>query len=167
MPGQNTFPPKVTSRGADMFRAVSLCFLFIHKQRPTVITPSFKYQWAPLRVRPQRWPPVRPHDFSWKRPRGRNFHSLEAQRFSLFSRFSVCSLTSGITEIKPNMLCRFSSQCHIPWQKVPFHWKVPSEGQCRPPQPCLVTLGLHYTPTDITTHPPWFYFTTGSQSLTL
>lgn len=36
-----------------------------------------------------------------------------------------------------------------------------------PPLVCLVTLALHYTLTDIITHPPWFYFTTGSQSLVL
>lgn len=82
MTGQHTFLSKVTSRGADMFRAVSLCFLFIHKQRPTVITPSFKYQRPPLKES-QRWPLVRAHDFSWKtHPRGGNFYSMQAQRFS-------------------------------------------------------------------------------------
>lgn len=48
MQSPDSFGSEVTGHGADMFRAVSLCFLFIHKQRPTVITSSFKYQRAPL-----------------------------------------------------------------------------------------------------------------------
>lgn len=52
-----TFVSEVTSGGgvSDMFRAVSGYFLFVHKQHPTVITSSFKYQRAPSGVQPEHW----------------------------------------------------------------------------------------------------------------
>lgn len=165
MTGQHTFLSKVTSRGADMFRAVSLCFLFIHKQRPTVITPSFKYQRPPLKES-QRWPLVRAHDFSWKtHPRGGNFYSMQAQRFSSLRVYFRLPYIQNNRNIPKHALLILLY--HILTPKVALHWKVPSEGQCSLPPSCLVTLVLRYTLTDFTTHPPWFYFTTGSQSLTL
>lgn len=94
MPGQNAFLSQVTSRGADIFRAVSLCFRFIHKQRPTVITPSFKYQRPPLKSSGYKcWPLVRPHGFSRKAPpQGGNFYSTLALRFFFFPAFLYAAL---------------------------------------------------------------------------
>lgn len=109
---------------ADMFRAVSLWFLFIHKQRPTVITTSFKYQRAPLKSsRSQRWPPVRPHDFSREThvPEEGTFYWMQAKRFFVHNNKLHPNVLDGNGRNLSILLL------HSPWERF---WNMPSEGHC-------------------------------------
>lgn len=146
MQGQRTFLSEVTSRGADMFRAVSLCFLFIHKQRPTVITPSFKYQRAPLRVRSQSWPPVRPHDFSPEQqlPKDRTFPVSKVRDF-LFSRFPPSRQDDKIypsifSRVEMSNICNIFTQSHrtVDFSEAGSH-KVTAHF---PLMPCDIRIGF-------------------------
>lgn len=151
-----TFVSKVTSGGgggvSDMFRAVSGYFLFVHKQHPTVITSSFKYQRAPSGVQPEHW--------SLVLLERTNFYSMPAWRFFFSPGFFKWS--RRIKKTPKHTVLIF---CHD--HKLLSSERGPSAGQCPLLPACLVTLGLCYTLNDIITHLPWFYFTTGSQSLTL
>lgn len=117
---KNTFLSEVTTREnltcPDLFY---LCFHFTHRWHPTVITPSFKYQRAPSRVRSistnlSSGPTVSPGKCV---PKERSFPLKWAEIF-LLSSFSLSTLTSWITQHPQTYGADFvlSPQPHGDWK---------------------------------------------------
>lgn len=115
---------------SDMFRAVSGYFLFVHKQHPTVITSSFKYQRAPSGVQPEHWSLVLLETT--------NFYSMPAWKFFFSPGFFKWSC-----RIKANTETYGAD--FLPWPQAPLQWKGAFRGpmSTAPCVSCDIRLVLH------------------------
>lgn len=134
---------------SELFRFV---FHFIHKQHPTVITLSVKYQRAPSWESPCSGPNLPPGEHI---PEEEEEEEEELYK-SFFSTLPRLIPSGCLTQFAPNTRHWFSER--IKQQEGGLQKDKGHIFPLLPSQPLafLVTLGLRYTATDIITHPPDF-----------
>lgn len=143
---------------SELFRFVS--FLYTNNIPLSSLHPSNTKR-APLKVRAglQSGPMISPGKHVPKE--GTLTQCKHGEFSSLWIFFNQPYIQNNRTY--PNIRCWFTACTNSSSPlKGAFRRTVPTF-----PPVCLVTLALRYTLTGIITHPPWFYFTTGSQSLVL